>query len=130
MRITLMTPDERAELADLLGQQNPAAPELVTSTTRAALLANAYPAGPVANSRARTTLLATPAVAARLLAAEQELTTTRDTLARILAAQEAGDYYSPDDVLHELDQAGIHLRADVEAAGNAADAEAAKEAQR
>lgn len=130
MRITLMTPDERAELADLLGQQNPAAPELITSTTRAAQLAISYPAGPVANSRARTALLATPAIAARLLAAEQELTTTRDILARILAAMQAGDYYSPDDVMHELDEAGIHIRAEVEAAGDAADAEATADALR
>lgn len=127
MRITLMTPEQRADLAAALAEQNPAAPELVAATVAGVQHRGTSTASAIVG---RVFAGDVRALAARLLAAEQELSTTRDTLARILAAQEAGDYYSPDDVLHELDQAGIHLRADVEAAGDAADAEATADALR
>ncbi|WP_326678540.1 hypothetical protein [Streptomyces sp. NBC_01237] len=120
MPITLMTPDERAVIAARLDGQNPAAPELVDATVSAAN--GIMRSGRSGAAVGRLLAADVRAVAARLIAAEQELSTTRDVLARILAAQEAGDYYSPDDVLHELDRAGIHLRANVESAGVAADA--------
>ncbi|MFJ8761038.1 hypothetical protein [Streptomyces cyaneofuscatus] len=118
MRITLMTPGERAEISTEIAGRNPAAPELVGEALAAArdTARDSVAAGLVAHF--------TVAIVARLLEVEQQLGTTRATLARVLADMEEGDYYGPDDIMHELDQAGISIRADVAAAGELADAEA------
>ncbi|MFJ7411613.1 hypothetical protein ACIQWZ_12465 [Streptomyces sp. NPDC098077] len=105
MRITLMTPDERAVIAARLDGQNPAAPELVDATVAAAagVARSGYSVAAVGRLLAADML----AVAARLVQAEQTLTVTRETLARLAAT---GDDYDLSEVLYELERAGAGLR--------------------
>ncbi|MEV6148672.1 hypothetical protein [Streptomyces sp. NPDC051992] len=102
MRITLMTHDQRAALGAEIAGHNPAAPELVAATVAAA------PAADVA------------AIVARLLAVEQLLATTRETLARLAA--DADDYDVPE-ILWELEKVGAAVpRAELEHAEHLLDA--------
>ncbi|MFD3790814.1 hypothetical protein [Streptomyces cyaneofuscatus] len=101
MRITLMTPGERAELGDEIAGRNPAAPELVGEALAAArdTARDSVAAGLVAGF--------TIAIVARLVEVEQLLGTTRETLARLAAT---GDDYDVSEVLYELERAGAGLR--------------------
>ncbi|MEU0102194.1 hypothetical protein [Streptomyces sp. NPDC006267] len=112
MRITLMTPDQRAHFAGWLAGQNPAAPELL-----AAAVADANGGGGIGVNATASDMLA---VAARLVEVEQLLGTTRETLARLAAD---GDDYALSDVLYELEQRGAGLRrAELDHAEHALDA--------
>ncbi|WP_329219186.1 hypothetical protein [Streptomyces microflavus] len=101
MRITLMTPGERAELGEEIAGHRPAAPELVGEAVAAArdTPRDSVAAGLVAGF--------TLAIVARLLEVERVLATTRDTLARLAAT---GDDYDVAEVLYELTRAGAGLR--------------------
>ncbi|MFE1332060.1 hypothetical protein [Streptomyces microflavus] len=101
MRITLMTPGERAHLGDEITGHRPAAPELVGEAVAAArdTARGSVAAGLVSGF--------TLAIVARLVEVERVLATTRETLAGLAAT---GDEYDLSDVLHELTRAGAGLR--------------------
>ncbi|WP_032769892.1 hypothetical protein [Streptomyces sp. CNS654] len=101
MRITLMTPSERTEIADEIAGCHPAAPELIGEAVAAArdTSRDSVAAGLVAGF--------TVAIVARLVEVEQLLAATRETLARLAAD---GDDYPMSDVLYELERAGAGLR--------------------
>lgn len=113
--MTPMTPEQLAELAEQLGRQNPAAPELVAAVIESArrIRQVGYPDG-----RAQALARDAPAVVRRLLDVETELATTRAVVARIAHANGEGDDYALSDLVWELRRAGVGIDrelADVEA---------------
>ncbi|MFB6943220.1 hypothetical protein ACFWGL_17000 [Streptomyces sp. NPDC060286] len=130
MSITLMTAGQRAAVAAQLGTTTPATPDQAVATTDVARLAIAHPAGPVATSRARTALLGISALAARLVAVEQLLDTTRRALATVIHAANSGDDYDLSDLMWELERAGVDTKAELDDAEALADVAARAEALR
>ncbi|MFE4328698.1 hypothetical protein ACFRQM_04365 [Streptomyces sp. NPDC056831] len=124
MRITLMTTEQRDQLAAALAQQNPAAPELVAATVAGVLHRGTSSASPIGRVFAGDVR----AVAARLVEVERVLDTTRRTLARTATS----DYHhSISDLLWELKKAGVGISDDeLDNAEAAATAEAHAEALR
>lgn len=105
MSITLMTADQRAGIDYDLGATVPAAVLAVADTVTAAtdVRSTGYSGAAVGRLLAADML----ALAARLVAVEQILDTTRRTLARLAVD---GDDYSVSDVLYELEQSGVGIR--------------------
>ncbi|MGW3166946.1 hypothetical protein ACWC9Q_29630 [Streptomyces sp. NPDC001142] len=104
MSITLMTADQRAALAALIGTTNPATALAVSDTVSAA--AGVSRSGYSGAAVGRLLALDILALAARLVAVEQLLDTTRRTIARAAAT---GVDLSISDVLWELEQAGLAI---------------------
>lgn len=103
----LMTVEQRAALAAALAQQNPATPELVQATVEAA--AGVIRSGFSGAAVGRMFAGDVRAVAARLLAVEDELADIRRTVARHVAAADAGDDPTAADLLADLRRAGHPL---------------------
>lgn len=109
----LMTVEQRAALDAALADQNPAAPELVATTVAGVLHRGTSTASPIGRVFAGDVR----ALAARLLAVEDELAATRRTVARHVAAADAGNDPIPSDLLTDLHHAGHPLdEADLDAA--------------
>ncbi|MFF4177622.1 hypothetical protein [Streptomyces sp. NPDC001750] len=124
--LTLLTADQRAALAAQLGTTTPAAVMLVTDTVAAA--AGTARHGYTDAAKARILAAEVLALAARLVAVEQLLDTTRRTISRVATS----DYHlTVTDLLWELKKAGVGITDDEldEAEGLAA-AEAAAGALR
>lgn len=115
-----MTREQLIAIRSTLGPANPAAPELVVDTVRAALRA----AHRVQDADARRALLAVPALARRLVDAETERTSLRSTVARLVVANSHGDEYNLGDLAWELGRAGVDLKAEYAEANALAEATA------
>ncbi|MES9554810.1 MULTISPECIES: hypothetical protein [unclassified Streptomyces] len=129
MNITLMTADERAAITAQLGTIAPAATLAVSDTVAAA--AGVHRSGYSGAAVGRLLAADMLALAARLVAVEQLLDTTRRTLATIIyAANEGSSDYDMSDLMWELEKAGVGIRAELDDAEAAATAEARAEALR
>ncbi|MEV8432034.1 hypothetical protein [Streptomyces chartreusis] len=104
--MSVLTREQLAEIKDVLGFANPAAPELVVDAIRATTRV----VHRVADVDARRALLAVPPLARRLLDAETERTTFRTTIARLVIATNHGDDRTLGDLAWELERAGIDLK--------------------
>ncbi|MFF4672317.1 hypothetical protein ACFY1C_21070 [Streptomyces sp. NPDC001279] len=104
--LTLMTADQRAALAAQLGTATPAAVMLVTDTVAAAagVTRSGYSGAAVGRLLAADML----ALAARLVAVEQALDTTRRAIARVATSDV---HLSVTDLLWELEKAGVAITA-------------------
>ncbi|URC17960.1 hypothetical protein QEN62_gp38 [Streptomyces phage AxeJC] len=124
--LTLLTADERAALDAVLGTTS-AAPALAVADTVTAA-AGAARHGYTDTAKGRVLASDVVALAARLVAVEQVLDTTRRTLARVAAS----DFHlTVPDLLWELEKAGVGITADeLDEAEALAEAEAAAEALR
>ncbi|OKJ42301.1 hypothetical protein [Streptomyces sp. CB01580] len=118
--LTLLTANQRAALAAQLGTTAPAAVMLVTDTVAAA--AGTARHGYTDAAKARILAAELLALAARLVAVEQLLDTTRRTIARVATS----DYHlTVPDLLWELKKAGAHITdAELDEAEALADAKA------
>ncbi|UJQ86049.1 hypothetical protein QEN67_gp38 [Streptomyces phage Eastland] len=128
--LTLLTADERAALDAVLGTTAPAPALAVADTVAAAAGAARHGYTDTAKGRILASVLALDvlALAARLVAVEQMLDTTRRTIAR---AATSGDQLSISDALWELEQAGVGITTDeLDDAEALAEAEARAEAMR
>ncbi|MDK0520353.1 hypothetical protein [Streptomyces sp. ML-6] len=129
MSITLMTADERAVLAELLGTTTPAAMLAVADAVAAA--AGVHRSGYSGAAVGRLLAADMLALAARLVAVEQLLDTTRRTLSSVICAANDGYDYDMSDLLWELERAGAGLTAeDLNDAEAAAEVEARAESLR
>ncbi|WP_424862131.1 hypothetical protein [Streptomyces sp. MMS24-I29] len=124
--LTLLTADQRAALAAQLGTTAPAAVMLVTDTVAAA--AGTARRGYTDAAKARILAAEVLALAARLVAVEQLLDTTRRTISRVATS----DYHlTVTDLLWELKKAGARITDDeLDEAEALVEAEAAAEALR
>lgn len=118
--MSMMTREQLAEIRDVLGVTNPAAPELVVDAIRATTRA----VHRVTDADARRALVAVPPLARRLLDAETERTTLRTTIARLVVATNHGDERTLGDLAWELERAGIDLKHEYAAADALAEASA------
>lgn len=128
MPITLMTADERAAITAQLGTITPAASLAVSDTVAAA--AGVHRSGYSGAAVGRLLAADMLALAARLVAVEQLLDTTRRTLATVIYAEADGGDYDMSDLMWELEKAGVGIQAELDQAEAAADAEARAEALR
>lgn len=113
--MTPMTPDQLAGIRTVLGFARAAEPHGVLDALTAARRANR-----VDDANARLAVVALPSLVKRLLDNEAENATVRSTIARLVVANNRGDDYSLSDLASHLQEAGIDLKDDYDAADDLA----------
>lgn len=115
--MNLLTSEQRAEAARVVGFSRTADAEGVLKAIRALTYADRQRTNKVAVAQA---LAAALTVVQRLLAVETEHATTRATVARLVVANNRGDDYSLSDLAFELQRAEIDLKDDYDHADDLA----------
>lgn len=112
-----MTADQRRDLQNTLGFTIAADPDAVTRAVAALRRAGQPGADRAAVTRAIAGALS---LTKRLLAIEEAYATTRAAIARLEVANARGDDYTLRDLAAELEQAGIDMKDDYDAADDLA----------